>query len=321
MFPRIRTYVGRFFNRTASRNWQKRTLVVGPTQPVDGDSVACCKAVVSHLRKQGLEAYTLPTLVMYRQLAWIFASDDFHPASIERPDFTTKDLQAAYDALIAVWRPDEVVLVDGPRHQLGFDTRGVPVFTIDHHIADGRTADDDEAYIQPAASAGCLLIDRFQVYEPILAVSILTDTFWLRQNRPAEAARYLAKLVEHGLTDACLIEMQRALMVRKDPAIVAALHDADLRFVDDIAFAVLQTSDAEIHRGVMGELGYFCKSICVIRGDGYVSMRTQDQTIDLRPVAQKYGGGGHPTIAAGHLAEVNATVVENLYRDFIGLVR
>jgi endoglucanase len=51
-------------------------------------------------------------------------------------------------------------------------------------------------YIPPVFSVGCLLIDRFGIVDPILAVSILTDTFWFRQNMPAKAARYFAALTD-----------------------------------------------------------------------------------------------------------------------------
>jgi hypothetical protein len=308
------------FGLRAAR-WQRKTLVVGPVQPVDGDSVACTKALISHRRQQGLEAYTLPTRAMYAQLAWILEQADYHPASLSLAsvDFTTDDLQAAYDAVLKVWRPDEVLLVDGCK--LGFDSRGIKVFTIDHHVNGVEVRDDDDAFIQAAPSAGCLLIDRYSIFDPILAVSILTDTFWLRHNQPATASRYLAILAENGLTDAMLIEMQEKLMVRKDPRIVLGLQQADLRFAGDCAMAVLKTVDLEVHRGVMGELGYFAKHVCVVRADGYVSFKTVDQSIDLRPLATKYGGGGHPTIAAAQMKSARPDVIESLFLDFQSSVR
>jgi nanoRNase/pAp phosphatase (c-di-AMP/oligoRNAs hydrolase) len=317
------SWIGACVLGRTNKHWCKRTLVVGPSQPVDGDSVSCTKALVTHLRKLGWEAYTLPTRVMYRQLAWILEKADLHAASqtAADPQFTTDDMQAAYDALHSVWRPDEIVLVDGPLDNLGFDPRGVKVFVIDHHIVGGVTRDDDSAYIQPAPSAGCLLIDRFKIYDPILAVSILTDTYWLRQNQPAKAAAYLAILAKNGLTDELLIDIQEKIKERKDPQILLALKEADLRVSGDAAFAVLKTADAEIHRGVMGELGFFSKHQCVVRADGYTSFKTSDRTLDLRPLATKYGAGGHATVAAGRLTAVNPEVIENLFRDFLNTVR
>ncbi len=322
MLKRIQKYLAAFRKRSRTeRSWQGRTLVVGPCQPVDGDSVSCVKALIKHLRSRGLEAYTLPTQVMYRQLDWILTDGDFFAGAdsltIER---TTISLQLAFDTLIASWRPDEIVLVDGPRRQLGFDPRGIPVYTIDHHISGGVTRDDDEAYIQPAPSAGCLLISRFGILDPILAVSILTDTFWFRQNLPGQAAGYLAELVKAGLTDEALIDLQRKLFVRKDPQIVVTLNRSDLRIVGDSALCVLPTADAELHRGVMGELGYFCANLCVVRADGYVSMKVSDPKLDLRPLATKYGGGGHPNMAAGHLKEVDNSVTDELFREFVETV-
>jgi hypothetical protein len=251
MFKRIIELLGRLTPRKqASNRWKRRTLVVGPVQPVDGDSVSSTKALISHLRGLGLEAYTLPTRVMYRQLEWILESADFHPHTLRESNgsVTTDDLQKSFDSLIAEWRPDEIVLVDGPPEQLGFDSRGVPVYTIDHHITGGVTRDDGGAYIQPAPSAGCLLIEKFGIVDPILAVSILTDTFWFRHNMPAQAARCLAKLAENGLTDTQLIDLQKKLMVRKDPRILTALNEADLRIAGDAAFAVLKTADVEIQQ-------------------------------------------------------------------------
>lgn len=307
------------------RQWAKRTLVVGPVQPVDGDSVACTAALIDHLRKRGLEAFTLPTLSMYRQIDWILTkAEDYHPAchAMMSENNTVSDLQAAYDTLIATWRPDEIVLVDG--HILGFDPRGVKVFTIDHHIRAGvGEVDNEQAYIKSASACGCLLIDRYGIVEPILAVAILTDTFWFRQNCPAEAIEHMAVLAKNGLTNDLLNQYQKRLMVRKNVRILNAMKNADARFSEDgdTAFVVLKDADPETHRGVMAELGYFCRHMCAVRADGYVSFRTVDDRIDLRPLATKYGYGGHPQQAAGHVNVEDAGELEQLYQDFIANVQ
>jgi len=305
-----------------TRRWRKRTLVIGPSQPVDGDSVACTKAMINFLRKQGLEAFTLPTLAMYKQLAWILQRDDYHPSSLStaNQDFVVTNLQAAYDALLESWRPDEILLLDGPLNRLGFDPRGITVFNVDHHIVDTEH-DDRTAYVHVAPSVGCLLIEKYRIYDPILAVSILTDTFWLRQNMPARAAQFLSVLCKHGLTDDVLADIQRKLMVRKDPQIVMAMNEAEMRIEGDIAFVVLKNGRPEMHRGVMAELGYFCHHICVVRPDGYVSFKTENSEIDLRPLATKYGGGGHKTVAAGQLPDgFTAELLEALHADFVAAV-
>jgi hypothetical protein len=304
------------------RSWKQRTLVVGPTEPVDGDSVACTKALIAHLRKQGKEAFTLPTIAMYPQIEWILDMSDFHPAVLmyASEHYTTGELQAAYDNLLRSWRPDEIVLVDGPPNRLGFDPRGVPVFTIDHHTDKAHARDDEEAYIQPAPANGCLLIQHFGVYEPILVVSILTDTFWLRQNMPAEAIDSLKELRDHGLTDELLIEIQRRLMVPKNPEIILALQRSYLRVQGDAVFALLREADPDIHRGVMGELGYFFRNICVVRGDGYISFRTTDRQVHLRPLAIKWFGGGHDNVAAGRLTPMSDEALNALHADFMAAV-
>lgn len=311
------------------RWWSRRTLVVGPSEPVDGDSVACTKAVIEFLREHGLEACTLPTLQMFGQIDWILTRDDIHTAchGLMTSRNTTTDLQAAYDALIAEWRPDEIVLVDGPRRRLGFDPRGVPVFVIDHHV-EGTTSDDAKAYIQPASSAGCLLMSRFGIFNPILAVSVLTDTFWLRQNLPAHAVLSLASLVKNGgLTDDVLVEIQRKLMVKKDPQIIKALQDSTLKLTRDgeCAFVVLTDNRPEIHRGVMAELGYFCRHLCVVRGDGYTSLLTDSKSADMRDIVKKFvpgrgTGGGHTNKAAIQFASVSRALLLELYEEFLRAV-
>ena len=326
-----RKVFARFSPARFARRWSSKTLVVGPSQPVDGDSVASTKALINMLRKSGRQAFTLPTLAMYKQIAWVLARSDFHPSVNElmSPEFVTTDLQAAFDLMLKEWQPEEIILVDGPRSKLGFDPRNIKVFTIDHHV-DGASHDDAESYIQKAPSAGCLLIEHYGVYDPILAVSILTDTYWLRQNDPAKGAHYLDILVDHGLTDEQLAEIQRKLMIKKDPSIVSAIHDALLRTTEDAVFAVLKTSSKELHREVMGELNFFARHICVVRADGYVSLKTNDRNIDLRPLAQKFGGGGHENVAACTLNEfasdssaddeARQEAVERLYSAFMELV-
>jgi hypothetical protein len=275
--------------------------VVGPSQPVDGDSVACTKALLQHLRKQGLEAFTLPTIAMYSQLDWILTREDFHPATLHLTGdkFVWADLQAAYDALIATWRPDEIIVVDGQAKRIGFDTRGVKVYTI----------------------------ERFRIYEPILVVSILTDTFWLRHHEPARAARALSELTHHGLSDDLLEHYQRKLRTRKDPDILDALKHADVRESDneEAVFVVLKTNDPEIHRGVMGELGYFYRHIATVRGDGYVSLVTVDPHVDLRDLVagfDKYGSaGGHKDSAAINFNKFDSGLVEELSSAYFAFIK
>ena len=309
--------------RLTNRRWARKTLVIGPAQPVDGDSVACTAAVLAHLRKKGVEAYTLPTLAMYSQIDWIITRDDIHPAcrAAMNGNLTTANLQAAYDAMLAEWRPDEVVLVDG--HIPGFDLRGVKQYMIDHHIREGvGEVDDKSAFIKLAPSVGCLLVEYFGIYEPILAVSILTDTYWFRQNLPAQAVKTMAVLVENGLTDQLLSIYQKRLMVHKDSNILVAMRKSDMRFAlnGEVAFVVLDETDPEIHRGVMGELGYFCHHMCVVRGDGYVSFRTTDDIIDLRPLATRYGRGGHAKQAAGQVDPHDEAALSRLFEDFVKTV-
>jgi nanoRNase/pAp phosphatase (c-di-AMP/oligoRNAs hydrolase) len=287
--------------------------------------------MLNMLRKSDREAFTLPLLAMYKQIVWILDRLDFHPSShnMMTADFVTPCLQEAYDELLEHWTPDEILLVDGPLHKLGFDPRGVKVFTIDHHV-DGQPRDDACAYVQYAPSAGCLLIEHYGIYDPVLSVSILTDTYWLRQNAPAHAAHCLDLLVDHGLTDDQLAEMQRKLMVRKNFAIVLAIQEADLRTVNGAVFAVLRTDDKEIHRGVMSELNYFGEHLCVVRGDGYVSLKTSDLSIDFRSLAHSFDGGGHQNVAACVLHElepgstadpvVRAKAIERLYAAFLEAV-
>jgi len=323
---RLRHLTSRLRN---GRRWSKRTLVVGPSQPVDGDSVACTKALLQHLRKQGLEAFTLPTIAMYSQLDWILTREDFHPATLHLTGdkFVWADLQAAYDALIATWRPDEIIVVDGQAKRIGFDTRGVKVYTIDHHVKPDVRQDDEHGFIQPAPAAGCLLIERFRIYEPILVVSILTDTFWLRHHEPARAARALSELTHHGLSDDLLEHYQRKLRTRKDPDILDALKHADVRESDneEAVFVVLKTNDPEIHRGVMGELGYFYRHIATVRGDGYVSLVTVDPHVDLRDLVagfDKYGSaGGHKDSAAINFNKFDSGLVEELSSAYFAFIK
>jgi nanoRNase/pAp phosphatase (c-di-AMP/oligoRNAs hydrolase) len=302
-----------------------RVLVVGPKEPVDGDSIASTKALINFLRSQGKQAYTLPTVAIYDQIDWLIEIADISPAALAAApsvvdryhDSTTADLQKAYDAALAEFNPGEIILVDGQPEWLGFDTRGVKVYTIDHHVKNG-TRNDQDAFIQKAPSAGGLLIDYFGIYDPILAVSLLTDTFWLRQNSPVKAVRLLAKLTENGLTDELLVEMQRKLMVKKDPQIIEEMRHSNLSFSPDgeSVVAFLKSNDPEIHRGIVGELGYFARHLCVVRADGYASLRTVDRNLDMAKLAGQFKGGGHHNVAAAHL---DNSTEDLLKADFEGL--
>lgn len=302
--------------------WKSKTLVVGPSAPVDGDSVASVKALILHLRKQGKQAYTLPTLAMTKQLEWILSRDDLHPALLPATSkqLTTANLQAAYDLLLTAWQPDEIVLLDGQLGNMGFDPRSVPVYTIDHHLDHG-TCDDGSGYIQRAPAAGCLLIEHFGIYEPILAVAIITDTFWLRQNFPADAIRALHLLTTNGLSNELLGKYQTCLKVPKSPEVIAALRTADLREIGDAVFCVItQEASLEIHRDVTAALGYYYCHLCVVGSNGYISFRTNNQHKNLRSLAARWGRGGHPQVCAGQLPSHDAGTIDRLYAEFMSEV-
>lgn len=307
-----------------ARKWGKRILVVGPVSPVDGDSVSCCYAVVEKARANGLEAYTLPTVATYPQLDWILQKHHIHPAlhGMVSEKLTTTDLQACYDALLRVWRPDEIVLVDGQPDRLGFNPRGVKVFTIDHHVDNG-VQDDQDAYIQPGSSAGVHLIKKFGIYDAMLVVSILTDTFWLRQNLPSEAIEALYLLRKYGgLTDEVLIDLQRKLRVPGDPRVIDAIRAGQMHRTADSVFIVLKDTNPEVHRGVCAEMGYFFKHLCVVCGNGYVSFRTADPEVNVAVLArERWSGGGHPNMAAGRVQVDKEEQLSNLHEDFNACIR
>lgn len=324
LVQRIGKLLARATGFGAPHKWARRTLVVGPRAPVDGDSLSCTVAVINHLRKMGLEAYTLPTLAMYHQIAWVHSRELIHPAShhLMAADLTTTDLQAAYDAVSASWQFDEVLLLDGAESELGFDTRGVKLFRIDHHVGKG-VRDDATGYVTKAPSVGCILIERYGIKDPILAVSILTDTFWFRHSSPAQALKYMGILVDHGLSDELLEQYQRNLLVRKDPRILRIIRSAEMRLGadDEAVFMVLGDTDPELHRGVMGELSYFFRHICVARADGYVSFKTTDPNVDLRVVATIFGGGGHANQAAAQNVDLNDDMLlDHMFAEFVAAV-
>ncbi len=165
------------------------------------------------------------------------------------------------------------------------------------------------------------MIEDFNILEPILAVSILTDTFWLRQNHPSSALKSFARLTQSGLTDSLLAEYQRKLMVKKDSHLLQAIRKAEMRFFanDQGVFAILTDSSPELHRSIMGQLGYFCEHLCVVRSDGYVSVKTSNPNVDLSVFARKFGGGGHQNMAAIKLATVSAETIEAVYNEFKAL--
>lgn len=314
VFARLHDFVK---NQNRKKRFKKKTLVVGPSEPVDGDSLASTLALIRYLRKQGKQAYTLPTLTMFPQLAWMVEAGDIHPACVDKcaTNFTTDNLQAMFDAVCAVDKPDEIVLVDGQVGRIGFDTRDVPVYIVDHHV-DSGSRDDKDAYIQQAPAVGCLLIDKFGIYEPILAVSIFTDTYWLRENQPADAIDSLARLRKHGgLTNELLVFYQQKLRVPKDPRILHALRKCDLYIEGDAAMAIVESPEKDIHRGVTGDLGYYYSNLCVVRGDGYTSMRTNNPDVDLAALGARFNGGGHKGKAVARLSGMMATP-NNLWREF-----
>jgi len=297
---------------------------------VDGDAVGSVLALWHGLRAAGVGAYVFlegPVSEMF----------DFLPGIDERSR-----------SLDGVPETCNVVVVDcGSYGRIGSAAEALlrrgPVINIDHH--DGNTMFGDVNYVDPAASScgemvyamlkdAGVPLDRATA-ECIFA-AVLTDTGqFSHQDTTAEAFSVCAACVRAGVDP---YKMARRLFLSPSPDQVKLRHLAlgTLRLHHGGQIATMEVTEEMFRQTGLGPpdtegLAEVAISIRGVRaaallkempGAGFVkvSMRSHDD-MDVRAVADAFGGGGHRNAAGceikGLLEDVREAVVRELSRRLV----
>jgi len=296
-----------------------RVLVTTHTRP-DGDACGCVVAVAEMLKTIGKNVKTILPSELPEWYEFLFS---------EKPSVLDKDVNVKQLIDGSFFQPDLIIIVDtNSRNQLAemadfIKQNKAAVLVIDHHIT-GDGLGDVEMVDTKAAAAGLIVFDLFKyagwdINENIaqaLFVAIATDTGWFRfASTDSRVHKASAELIEYGVNSAELFhKMYQSFSLPRFRLMTAMLNTLKLHFdgryaeqhllLKDFKDTGAEYKDTEnlIDECQKIETVEVC-SLFVEQKDGRVkcSLRSRGG-VDVREVAQKFGGGGHKEASGVHLA-------------------
>ncbi len=295
-----------------------RVLVTTHTRP-DGDACGCVVAVAEMLKTIGKNVKTILPSELPEWYEFLFS---------EKPSVLDKDVNVKQLIDGSFFQPDLIIIVDtNSRNQLAemadfIKQNKAAVLVIDHHIT-GDGLGDVEMVDTKAAAAGLIVFDLFKyagwdINENIaqaLFVAIATDTGWFRfASTDSRVHKASAELIEYGVNSAELFhKMYQSFSLPRFRLMTAMLNTLQLHFDGRYAEQHLLLKDFKdtgaaykdtenlIDECQKIETVEVC-SLFVEQKDGRVkcSLRSRGG-VDVREVAQKFGGGGHKEASGVHL--------------------
>lgn len=308
-------------------NYQKAAAVLEGAQRVlitthfrpDGDACGCLRALAEHLLMCGKTVYPLVLSPLASWYAELFDS----PVPVLGNDVKPEELSQQYgecDLMIIVDTNSYIQLPGLENFIKTARAAGTPkVLVIDHHIT-GDHLGDVELLDPQAAAAGEVVFDLFKIagwtMTPRIAESIFiavaTDTGWFKfGNADSRIFNTAAELIKKGVHPN---DTYRRLYQSFTPArlklMTRMLEHLALHADGQIAMQYILRKDFD-ETGATGpdteNLIDECQRIQSVEvavliveladGKFRCSLRSKGK-IDVRAVAQPYGGGGH-TLAAG----------------------
>ncbi|AQT68430.1 Bifunctional oligoribonuclease and PAP phosphatase NrnA [Anaerohalosphaera lusitana] len=301
-----------FVNAVELIDKSNNVLVTSHTRP-DGDACGCVLAICTALEQLGKKAQPMFLSAIPEWYRFLFESE---PAVIGE-DITTEELSGAgYDLVVIVDTNSYVQLAKFDEWLRASD---VPVLVIDHHVTSDNLG-DVEVIDTTASAAGEIVYDLFKragwelggKTARDLFVAIATDTGWFRfRNADARVYRYAAELIERGVDPAAVHEqIYQNFSPARMALLTRMLNNLTLEFDKRVAVQYLLQEDFRAAGASMSDTEDLideCQRVSTVQvavifvelGNGKFKISLRSKTnVNVREIAQLYGGGGH-TVAAG----------------------
>jgi phosphoesterase RecJ-like protein len=293
----------------------KSVLITAHTRP-DGDACGSVRALCDSIKSLGKEVCPI---FLSPMAAWYeFLFDEKVP--VLGNDVTNEGLNAKpYSDCDLVLIVDTNSYVQLPQFDEWLKKSEKKVLVIDHHIT-GDNLGDLELIDTSAAAAGEIVYDLIkyagwkmteEIAEAIF-VAISTDSGWFKfANADARIFRNAADLIEAGAKPAKIYQqLFQSYSPERMKLMILMLKSLELHFENRLAMQVIMRDDFD-QTGATGKdtenLINECNRIgsvdmaalFVELSDGgfRCSLRSKGK-VNVREIAQKYGGGGH-TMASG----------------------
>jgi len=299
-------------------NQSKRILVTTHTR-ADGDACGSMAALNEAFTAEGKECKLLMLSAVPQWYKFLF---DKRPAILGE-DISLENLKA--DRFGA---PDLVMIIDTNSHnQLpGFSDylkeNKKPVLVIDHHITSDGPG-DVELIDTTAAATAVIVFDLFksagwQITRKIavaLFAAIATDTGWFQfPNTNSKVHQVAAELTAAGVDSAKIYQnLYQNFTPARFRLMTAMLNSLELYLDGRYAAQQLTQTDFEKSGASQADTenlidqcrkiaGLEAAALFIGQPDGKIrcSLRSRG-TVDVREIAQKFGGGGHKMAAGTHI--------------------
>lgn len=326
-----------FRNAVELINKSSNILITSHTRP-DGDACGSVVAMQEYLVSLGKKAQPLFLSEIPHWYEFLF---DEQPMILNK-DITSDQLMADTAAPV-----DLVIILDTnslsqlPGIEQFLKQNQKPVLVIDHHITSDNLGDVE--LVDPTASATGLIVHELLKFIgwPItektaqaLFIAIATDTGWFHfANTDARTFRSSAELIEAGTTPAQIYRiLHQNFSTQRFDLMVKMLDSLELHFDSRYAQQHVSQQDFETTGAAYSDTENLidqCRRISTVEAaalfveqkDGRIrcSLRSSGG-IDVRQIAQKFGGGGHKmasgTFLPGPLENAKKTIFEEMAQYF-----
>lgn len=311
----------------------KKILITSHVRP-DGDSCGSVKAMTLALNSMDKEVWPLFLSPVSQWYQFLFEA----PISVLGDNVQLDDLRNGqngwdeFDLVIIIDTNSYVQLPVFDEWLKEYKNRGGKVLVLDHHVTSDNLGDAELVNTEAAAAAE--VVFDFIAYSgtkitPEMAkamfVSLASDTGWFRfGNKDGRVYRRAAGLIDLGADPAKLYQkLHQNFLLPKVKLLAKVLEGLELYLDDKVAVKVVRQSDFQETgsngrdtEGIIEEgqkIGSVrAAAMFVEQPDGRFkcSLRSKGE-VNVRKIAQKYGGGGHD-FAAGVIFDVPLDEAKNI---------
>ncbi len=308
-------------------NQSQCILIVTHTRP-DGDACGCVVALSELFSQLGKKTEILLLSDLPQWYSFLFNN----PPTFFSENFSTDTLNP-FD-LIVITDTNSKAQLPGFADLLEKNKK--PVLVIDHHITSDGLG-DVELVDTSAAAAGLVVFDLIKsagwnISEKVarpLFVAISTDTGWFRfTNTNSLVHRACAELLDVGLNSSEIYHiLYQSFSLPRFKLMITMLNSLELHFNGRLATQFLRRKDFEQTSALDTDTENLideCQRISSVETaalfielkDGRIrcSLRSRG-VVDVRKIAQSFGGGGHPQAAGTYLPGP----IENAKQLILGL--
>jgi phosphoesterase RecJ-like protein len=290
-------------------NESSNILMTAHTRP-DGDACGSVRAMCDALKALGKKVQPMFLSPLPEWYEFLFEQKP----PILTNDITIEQLHGdTFDDCDLVLIIDTNSYVQLPQFDEWIKQTQKKVLVIDHHIT-GDNLGDIELIDTTAAAAGEIVFDLFNYagwsitpeIAEALFVALSTDSGWFKfSNADSRIFRNAAKLIDAGASPAAIYrKLYQNFSPHRMDLLVRMLKSMKLHFDNRLAIQHIMRSDFD-ESGATGRdtenLIDECQRIASVEvaalfvelADGFRCSLRSKGDVDVRKIAQKYGGGGH----------------------------